>query len=155
MDDATAKEDVVEENSQENEVSETPEQVNLLLNLEEMIKNTIDTVETSQVELKKSVEQYSDSFENNPTYIENQKKAKEAATVLSVTRENIAKQPSVTQLAAKIKDMRMTIKESQAALSDYLLEYQRMTQANEIEGNDGELRIIINTAKVVKKSSKK
>ena len=38
-------------------------------------------------------------------------------------------------------------------LSDYLREYQRLSGSNEIEGEDGELREIVYTAKLVKKSA--
>ena len=46
------------------------------------------------------------------------------------------------------------IKENEETLSDYLLQYQKMTGSNEIEGDDGETRIIVNIAKLVKGSFK-
>jgi hypothetical protein len=75
--------------------------------------------------------------------------------VKATTRQQIASQPSVIAIANKVKSLGQDIKERQAALSDYLLEYQRMTGANEIEDNDGQIREIINSAKLIKRSSKK
>ena len=57
-------------------------------------------------------------------------------------------------LAQKIKDFNTDLKEKKTALSDYLLEYQRMSGATEIEGHDGQIREIINNAKLIKRSSR-
>jgi len=132
-----------------------PQDVNVLLSLEEMIKSNIATIEKLQSEVKKQTEMFNDSFFNNPTYIENDKKAKEAIKVKSVTRQELSKQPAVSQLAAKIKEMRTDMKERQNALSDYLLEYQRLTGATQIEDNDGQIRDIVNTSKLIKRSEPK
>jgi hypothetical protein len=129
-------------------------QAQVLLSLEEMIKKYITRLDTLRGEVKKYKEMYDDSFNNNPTYIENTEKAKEAAKDLKTTRKNIASQPSVVQLALKMKSMRDEAKEMQTSLSDYLQEYQRMTGANEIEGEDGKIRDIINSAKLVVRSAK-
>jgi hypothetical protein len=131
-------------------------QATVLLSLEELIKNHIASIDKNAEEIKKMQQMYTDSFENDPVYRENEAKAKEAAKVRNTTRENIAKQPAVADLANKIKNLRMELKESKTSLSDYLLEYQRMTNGvNEIEGHDGEVREIINSARVIKKAAKK
>lgn len=130
-------------------------QAAVLLNLEEMIKSHIASLDKLRVEQKKHREMFEDSFNNNPTYRENAEKAKEAIKVKATTRQQIASQPSVIATANKIKALSQDIKERQNALSDYLLEYQRMTGANEIEDDEGQIREIINSAKLVKRSSKK
>lgn len=127
----------------------------ILLNLEEMIKNYIQSIEKLKEEKKKHAEMFEDAFVNNPVYRENSEKAKEALKVKATTRQQIASQPSVIALGVKIKDLSRDLKERQVALSDYLLEYQRLTGANEIEDNDGQIREIINSAKLIKRSAKK
>lgn len=127
----------------------------ILLNLEEMIKNYIQSLEKLREEKKKHQEMFEDSFVNNPVYRENAEKAKEALKVKATTRQQIASQPSVIALGQKIKDIGRDLKERQIALSDYLLEYQRLTGANEIEDNEGQIREIINSAKLIKRSAKK
>lgn len=152
---------VVEETTETVEVEATTSdsgatgQAAVLLNLQEMIKNHIESLDKLRVEQKKQREMFEDSFNNNPTYRENAEKAKEAVKVKATTRQQIASQPSVIAISNKIKGLSQDIKERQAALSDYLLEYQRMTGANEIEDNDGQIREIINSAKLIKRSNKK
>lgn len=129
-------------------------QATVLLSLEEMIKKYITRFDQLKIDAKKQKEMYDDSFLSNPTYLENTEKAKAAAKDLLVTKKNIASQPSVIQIALKLKSMRDEIKEIEQSLSDYLQEYQRLTGANEIEGEDGKLRDIVNTAKLVVRSAK-
>lgn len=140
--------DVVEENPK------TDNQATVLLSLEEMIKKYITRLDALKVEVKKQREMYDDSFLNNPTYLENTEKAKNAAKDLQVTKKNIASQPAVIQISLKLKSMREEVKEIEISLSDYLQEYQRISGANEIEGEDGKIRDIINTAKLVVRSAK-
>ncbi|MBI5045109.1 MAG: hypothetical protein HZC02_04225 [Candidatus Levybacteria bacterium] len=144
--------EVVEETPQEPQVVGDAA---ILLNLEEMIKNYIQSLDKLREEKKKMQEMFEDSFANNPTYRENSDKAKEALKVKATTRQQIASQPSVIALAQKLKGLGSDIKERQVALSDYLLEYQRLSGANEIEDNEGQIREIINSAKLIKRSSKK
>jgi len=127
----------------------------ILLNLKEMIKNYIQSLDKLREEKKKVQEMYEDSFVNNPVYRENAEKAKEAVKVKATTRQQIASQPSVISLGQKVKGLNSDIKERQVALSDYLLEYQRLTGANEIEDAQGQIREIINSAKLIKRSVRK
>ncbi len=127
-------------------------QATVLLNLEEMIKNNFDSLDKLNGELKKLREMFEDTFNNNPTYREHTEKVKEANKAKSSVRQQISKQPSVAQLADKIKSLRLDMKEREASLSDYLQEYQRMTGVNQIETRDGQVLEIINTSRLVKKS---
>lgn len=158
MDDQKDPEVVDAEVVDESTPSEEPQVVGdaaILLNLEEMIKNYVQSLDKLREEKKKIQEMFEDSFANNPTYRENADKAKEALKVKATTRQQIASQPSVIALAQKLKGLGSDIKERQVALSDYLLEYQRLSGANEIEDNEGQIREIINSAKLIKRSAKK
>lgn len=149
MDDTTQTDDPVVVNSPSPDGTEA----NILLSLEELIKSNITNLEKLREELKKTREMFEDSFNNDPTYREQNEKVKDANKQKSTTRQNIVNQPSVLQLNNKIKSMRSEIKERQMALSDYLKEYQRMTGATEIEVND-EIREIVSELKLVKRSGK-
>ncbi len=127
-------------------------QATVLLNLEDLIKKHISSLDRLRNELKQNREMYDDTFINNETFRVNSEKAKEANKVKSQTRQSIANQPAVISLASKVKDLRMDIKERQSALSDYLQEYQRMTGATEIEGEDGQIREIVNNISLRKRS---
>lgn len=149
--------EVVEETAPESSVSsnESSDQATILLSLEQLIKNHIASIDKLKEEAKKHKQMLEDAFMNDAVYQEHLKLSKEAVKVKSATRAQILKQPANVMLSNKIKNMTTELKDKQYALSDYLLEYQRMTGVNEIEGEDGEVREIVNTAKVVKKASKK
>lgn len=157
MDDQNPQEVVDTEIEEPTETPSTPVagDAAILLNLEEMIKNYIQSLDQLREEKNKLQEMFEDSFVNNPVYRENAEKAKEALKVKATTRQQIASQPSVIALAQKVKGLNSDIKERQVALSDYLLEYQRLTGANEIEDAEGQIREIINSAKLVKRTAKK
>lgn len=98
---------------------------------------------------------FADGFDNNPTYREVEAKVKEEDKKRLDLRQQILSQSSMRELAQKIKDMSSELREKKASLSDYLLEFQRLSGGvNEIEGHDGEIREIINTAKAVKKATR-
>lgn len=153
---------VVDQNQEvvDAEVVETPvvqegsDQATVLLSLENLIKNNIASIDKLREETRKHKQMLEDSFMTDAVYQEHLKLAKEAAKVKSATRAQILKMPQNVQLSNKIKNMTTELKDKQYALSDYLLEYQRMTGVNEIEGEDGEVREIVNTAKVVKRFKK-
>lgn len=126
----------------------------VILNLEEMIKNSVTSIDRSKVELKKQREMLEDIFNNDPTFKLHSDKVKEANKVKMGTRAQIMKQPNVSALSEKVKEIKTQIKELEGALSDYLKEYARLSGTNEIEGEDGEVREIIYLAKLVKKNSK-
>jgi hypothetical protein len=155
MDDSQNQEDteVIEETTLE--ITDNSDQSTVLTSLDEMIKNHIEGIDKLRTELKKHREMFEDSFNNNPTYHEQSEKVKEASKARGVTRANIMKQPSVMQLGNKIKDMRLEIKEREQALSEYLIEYQRLAgDVNEIEGRDGSIYEIVPNPRLIKRMTK-
>jgi predicted RNase H-like nuclease (RuvC/YqgF family) len=126
----------------------------LVLNMEGMIKNLMSTLDKQTEEVTKFQDALNDIFENDETYTNHAKLAKEAARVKSNTKQQILKQPQAADLNNKVKTLKSEIAENHASLSDYLREFQRMSGISEIEGDDGELREIVYTAKLVRKSSK-
>lgn len=125
----------------------------ILINMESLIKGHISTIDKLSDEAGKLKDMLDDIFANDPTYQEHDKAAKEAAKIKQNTKKQILKQPQAADLDKKIKDLRSEIKENKASLSDYLQEYARMSGVNEIEGEDGEVREIVYTARLIKKSS--
>lgn len=125
----------------------------ILLSLDELIKSHIASIDKLKEESSKYKQMVEDVFVNDSTYQEHTKIAKEAAKIKSATRQQLMKQPAVEKFAAKAKSLSTELKEKQMALSDYLQEYQRISGSNEIEGYDGEVREIVNTAKLVKRST--
>lgn len=125
----------------------------LVMNLESLIKNLMQTLDKEQAEVGTFQDTLNDIFENDETFKEHSKLAKEASKVKSATKRQILKQPQAADLDNKIRTLKSEIKENKASLSDYLREYQRMSGINEIEGTDGELLEIVYDAKLIRKRS--
>lgn len=126
----------------------------VLLSLEELVKNNLSSIDTLTEELKQRKQMFVDGFENNPTYREVEDKVKEANKQKGAVREQILNTPEMRGLAQKIKDMSVELREKKSSISEYLLEYQRLSGSNEIEDLNGEMRDIVNSAKAVKRSSR-
>ncbi len=136
----------------DNQNTDTSNDAVLLVRIEEMIKTHLSQIETLTEEAGKYKDMLEDIFLNDPTYQEHDKLAKEAIRVRTGTKKEINKRPDVADLTSKMKEARTQKKELQQGLSDYLREYQRLSGSNEIEGDDGQVREIVYTAKLVKKS---
>lgn len=152
MDDDAQKQDSLQENQTEI-TSGDQSQAIILLNLESLVKGHIASIDQITDGIKKQNEMLVNVLENDPTYKQHDEQAKSALKVKMATKSQIMKQPSVTQVTSKLKDLRSQLKDLKSELSEYLLEYQRLANTDQIEGDDGQLRIIINSAKLVKRSS--
>ncbi len=126
----------------------------VLLNMESMIKTHIASIDKFQEEYRKHKEMLDDIFANDPTYQDHLKKANEASKVKNETKKQVLRQPQAADLDKKVRDLKAEIKETEASLSDYLQEYARMSGTNEIEGEDGEVREIVYSAKLVRRAFK-
>ncbi len=124
------------------------------LNLESLIKSYLSRIESLKKEIRQQKQIIEDAFENDVVYREQQEKVKEANQLRLSTRQQLLGQPSLKGVREKLEEMREQLKEQEATLSDYLLQYQKMTGMSEIEGDDGEIRIIVNVAKLIKGSTK-
>lgn len=162
MDDTTVQEKTPQEESEiidaevvsaSSSSASSADQATVLLSLEQLIKSHIASIDKLREESRKHKQMLEDAFLNDVVYQEHLKIAKEANKQKSTTKQQIMKQPANVMLSNKIREMSAELKDKQMALSDYLLEYQRMTGVNEIEGEDGEVREIVNIAKVVKRAS--
>lgn len=128
---------------------------NDLITVTNLIQSYIGNLDRASEELKAHKQMLLDSFANDPTYREHDEKVKEAVKVRTATKQQILKQPTLRELAAKIKEMAESVKGIKEALSGYLQDYAKMTGSREFEDAEGELREIVYTAKLVKTASKK
>ena len=159
------KDDVidVDEVTEEAESSDEPtfkvnaganQAVSGMLDLEELIKNHIDSIDKLRDELKQAREMFEDSFANDPTYKENVDRVKEVTKLKNQVRQQIAKQPSVATLEQKVKDIRFDINEKGKTLSDLLQDYKEQTGATSIETRNGQVLEIVSTSRLVRRNSK-
>jgi seryl-tRNA synthetase len=126
----------------------------VVLDLERLIKSNIAAMDKGKAERKKLKEMLESALENDETYRIHNEKAKEAAKTKAQTKFQIMQQSANKTLIDKIKAITIEIREADAALSDYLREYERLSGSNEIETDDGVVREIVYVAKLVKKSSR-
>ena len=131
---------------------EIPTAVSGMLSLEELIKNHIESIEKLKLEVKQAKEMFDDSFESNPTYREHMEKVKDVTKSKNALRQQIVKQPSVSQLEQKVKDLRFDLSEKNKTLSDLVQDYKEQTGATSIETRDGKVLEIVSTSKLVKRS---
>lgn len=124
----------------------------VILNLENLIRSHLGSIDTLEEELTKHSEMLNDIFEADPTYKDHADKAKEASRVKSQTKQQILKQPQAADLDTKVKAMKSELADTRTALADYVREYARLSGLTEITGDDGEVREIVYTAKLVKKN---
>lgn len=143
-----------EEEVKSDEATDSADQAATFLNLEELIKNHIDSIAKLREELKTQREMFEDSFSNNPTYHENEEKVKEVTKAKLSVKKQISSQPSVALLAQKVKDTRFDVAEQTRTLSDLLQDYKEQTGATQIETRDGKIMELVSSVKLVKMNSK-
>lgn len=126
-----------------------------LITITNLIQSYIGNLDRAQEEMKAHKQMLLDSFANDPTFREHEEKVKDAMKIKNATKQQILKQPTLKELAEKVKEMSQGVKDMREALSSYLQEYAKITGSREFEDAEGELREIIYTAKLVKTASKK
>lgn len=134
--------------------TESTDQSTVFLSVENLIKSNIATLDTLQQQFREQKEMVDNVLENDQTYREHLEQAKEANKVKSTTKQQIMKRPDVIKIAEKMKDLREEMKETNATLSDLLEEYKRISGSNIFEDDNGEIREIVSTSKLIKKGSK-
>lgn len=147
--------DNTDQNQIPNQVPEgTNEAVTSLFAIENLIKTHIAHIETVKTELQKQAEMFADILNNDPKYKEAAEEGKAVNKKKAEAKQNVLKSPSNASLNQKIKDMRLELKELKGALSNYLQQYQKIADTDQIESEDGEVRQIVYNAHLVKLSGK-
>ncbi len=140
-------------------VSDPPQEVpagdaTVLSSIESLIKQHVSSIAANKAELKKLREMIASALTNDPTYKLHEEEAKKAAKVKAATKSELMKAPANKVLVDKANELTTEIKEADAALSEYLREFARLTGTTEFETDDGEVREIVFVAKLVKRSSR-
>lgn len=125
-----------------------------LFTIENLIKTHVSHIETVKNELHKHSEMMTDILNNDESYKKITEEIKEHNKKKTEAKQNLLKVPSTATLNQKIKDMKQEIKELNQALSNYLQQYQKLADTDQIESEDGEVRQIVYSARLVKISGK-
>lgn len=124
----------------------------IIINLEGLIKGHTENITNLKEEKKKKSDFLRGSYEGNPAWRELDEKAKELRKQATVLKKQTLNLPSNKVLAQEVKDLKGEIKESENALSDYLVEYARIAQVTQLELFPGEIGEIKLSAKLLKKA---
>lgn len=125
-----------------------------LVALEGLVLNYIDKIEKHQEILRNKREMLESNLENDPNYQEAAKLAKESSKKKQEEKSRIIRQPEVEKIYTDVKDGQAQLKSMRESLSNHLQNYGKLSGTNQLEDADGQVREIIYTAKVVKRSNK-
>lgn len=130
--------------------SEKRDQVALIRNLEELINSKLVSIDDTQKKMNEFKEMIDSIFENEPTYQQHSKEAKEAIRVKTNTKKEILKRPDVAQVTAKYNDAKAAFRDLKEDLSSLLQEYAQTTGRTQFELPDGSVNEIVYNARLVK-----
>lgn len=115
-----------------------------------LIKTYLENIEKMKLEVAKHKEMIQDALDNNPQYREAESEAKEASKIKADAKRQIMEENKLDNSANKIKELNLSLKQSRAALSEYLVEYARLSNSKQFELGDGKTMEIIYTAHLAK-----
>jgi len=135
-----------------NNDSPTNQAAMTMVELTTIIRRYLTDLNKLKTDMKIQKQMYNEAFSNDATYTQQSEKVKALNRETAVIKEKIIKQPEIDTLLVKIRQLREEIKVSQEALSDYLQEYQKVSNASTIEDDKGEILQIIPSYRLVKKN---
>jgi len=123
-----------------------------MVELTTIIKRYLADLNKLKADMEMQKQMYNNAFSNDAAYVQQSEKVKALNRETVTIKQKIIKQPEVDTLVVKIRQLREEIKISQEALSDYLREYQKVSNATTIEDDKGEVLQIIPSYRLVKKN---
>lgn len=123
------------------------EKINALHNL---IQRKLETMDELSKQIKEADEIIKGALEDNAAYTQADEKAKEAAKHRSQVRAQVMDTPEMKNYAGKRKSLKGQMAEDKETLSEYLIDYERLSGANVIETAKGVQLEIFKTATVAK-----
>jgi len=123
------------------------------ISLEKSIKMKISQIDRLREDMKPVRDMISSFLENEESYQKVTELAKEAGRKKSEVKKSLMDTTNGKELNAKLVAKKEEMKDAQDALTNYLTEYSALTGAKQIEGDDGEMRQIVFTAKLVRRTN--
>ncbi len=148
----TNSKSLIPEETSSEEKSEGKKRALSMIELETIIKRYLKDIAGLKEDVRAQKEMFDDAFDNDVKYKETADKVKEVTKVKNAVKQAMMKDPAIVTTSEKIKELKDEMKNLQDALSNYVQEYQRVSGASQIEGEDGEVLEIVHTVKLVKKS---
>lgn len=123
---------------------------NTVDNLRNLALSHMESIKKLDKDIKQTNEMINDTLVGNSTYHESNEKVKEVTKKRKQVREQIMSSQEMIALATKRHDLKKELAEKKSALSDYLIEFERLSGKDVIENLSGEQLSIFKTATVVK-----
>ena len=118
------------------------------------LENLINAHNTRLQNLEKELHQLrgmlADMLENDEEYVAANQEAQKLNKIKAVAKKKFCARPEAMALIDKIKDASSQAKEIKISLSDYLGQYMREANTNQLPAPDGTFLKIIYSAKLVK-----
>lgn len=128
------------------------QELDSLTTVTNLVKNYIATITRTKNELSKHKEMLEDALSVNPQYKEACDEAKETSKIKADVKRQILEEDKLLELSTKVKELAASLKETREALSEYLVEYARLSGSNQIEDDDGRTHEIVYSAHLVKQA---
>ncbi|MCL4384043.1 hypothetical protein M1116_01160 [Patescibacteria group bacterium] len=122
-----------------------------LLNVESLIKNYYERLNTLTREMQTYKEMLQGTLDNDTEFHENDQASKKTAKLKTIAKQKVLAVTANAELADKVKDYQHQLKELRISLSEYLTQYLSLAGTNQIETPNGDLLEIVTNAKLVKK----
>jgi len=121
-----------------------------MIELENLINAHNTRLQNLEKELKPLKEMLADMLGNDEEYVAADQESKKIGKVKALAKKKFLARPEAIALIDKIKDFSYQIKEIKISLSDYLGQYMRENNTNQLPAPDGTFLKIIYSAKLVK-----
>lgn len=116
--------------------------------LEELTQRTVKTIAGYKEDLKEKTKKLKDMLSSFPEYAALEEEIKEAQKRKKQARAKAMGTQALYDLDSEIKQIRAHLKSEQLSLSDYLLEYEKQSGANQLSLFDGTHAEIVKTATI-------
>lgn len=124
-----------------------------LTHISGLIRTYLANIEKAQLEISKLKEMVQDALENNPQYQEAMAETKEASKIKADVKRQIMEENKLDESANKIKELTGSLKDKRAGLSEYLVEYARLSNSKQFELDNGKTMEIVYTAHLTRSVS--
>lgn len=146
----------INENEQEVNIEEVESVETGTLTSMTAVENLIKRKLAQMDELKEEASTYKEMIDgyldNDADYSDLSDKAKEAAKAKGARKKELLQKHEIESTVEKYKENQTSLKELRQSLSADLSQFQRLSGANEIELDAGDLRQIVFVGKLVKRS---
>lgn len=121
-----------------------------LINCESLINNGVVRYDTLKKETGDLKSQLDSILENDDEYQNLCEEVNKQSKLKKIAKQKVMQRQEAATLNEKIRDGNCQLKELKTAISDYLAQYVSLSGTNQIELNDGVMRQILTSAKLVK-----